>query len=284
MKGVPKGHVYKVIRRGEVRVNKGRVKNIYKLKPGDIVRIPPVRCAPECEAVVLPSGLLEQLQSRILYEDKNLLVINKPSGMAVHGGSGLHYGLIEGIRALRPDADFLELVHRLDRDTSGCLMIAKQRSALRKLHDLFRSSQMQKIYTALLYGSLHRDRVMVTAPLEKFALQGGERMVRVNPEGKASETVFVPEQRFRTATLVSAYPKTGRTHQIRVHAQSIRHAIVGDERYSPPELRKRFRQSGFTRLFLHASSLSYLDPETGTTVRFEAPLDDDLVAMLKTLD
>lgn len=284
MKGVPKGHVYKVIRRGEVRVNKGRAKNIYKLKAGDIVRVPPVKVAASRESATIPSGFITELQSRVMYEDEGLLVLNKPAGMAVHGGSGLSFGLIEGVRAIRPDTEFLELVHRLDRDTSGCLLIAKKRSTLRKLHELFRSNQIHKTYTALLYGRLHRKQVRVTAPLQKYVMQGGERMVQVSSEGKSSETVFERQQLFKSATLVTAYPKTGRTHQIRVHAQSLRHAIVGDERYSPPELRKQFRQLGFKRLFLHASSLDYFDPESKNHVHFEAPLDSSLQALLDQLE
>lgn len=284
LKGVPKGHVYKVIRRGEVRVNKGRVKNVYKLKSGDVVRIPPIRQASETEEVTLPAGFLQTIEQQIIYEDKGLLVINKPSGVAVHGGSGLNFGLIEGLRVLRPDVAFLELVHRIDRDTSGCLMVAKSRSTLKQLHDLFRKNQIRKTYLALLHGVLHRDQVCVSAPLEKSVLQSGERMVRVHPSGKPSETLFVPEQRFQSATLVSAYPKTGRTHQIRVHAQSIQHPIVGDERYSPTELRKQFRQLGFKRLFLHAHRLAYRDEESGRVMQFEAPLDPSLKQCLQQLD
>ncbi|OSN03786.1 23S rRNA pseudouridine(955/2504/2580) synthase RluC, partial [Lonsdalea iberica] len=218
LKGVPKSMIYRILRKGEVRINKKRVKPEYKLLDGDLIRIPPVRTSEREEAQV-STGLakVSALADCIIYEDDYLLVLNKPSGTAVHGGSGLSFGVIEGLRALRPEARFLELVHRLDRDTSGVLLVAKKRSALRALHEQLRSKGMQKDYLALVRGQWQSHCKVVQAPLLKNILQSGERIVRVNSEGKPSETRFKVEERFEHATLVKASPVTGRTHQIRVH-------------------------------------------------------------------
>ena len=207
--------------------------------------------------------------------------MNKPAGFAVHGGSGVSSGIIEGLRLIRPEAHFLELVHRLDKDTSGCLLIAKKRSALRKLHELFRDDQVQKTYQALLSGQWARKKLVVTAPLLKNISKGGERMVVISQSGKAAETLFKRLKLFRNATLVEASPKTGRTHQIRVHAASLGHPIVGDERYGVDEVNKVFKNKGYKRMFLHAETLKFQHPVTGVLMSISAPLPSQLENLLK---
>ncbi len=280
LKGVPKSRIYRMLRKGEVRVNKGRAKAEYRLNLGDIVRIPPVRIA-ATQNRIIPMGLLdERLGGRILYEDDQLLVFNKPSGVAVHGGSGLYFGVIEGLRQLRPDDQFLELVHRLDRDTSGCLLIAKKRSALRVLHGLFRDNRVYKHYLALLSGRLQREKMIVDMPLVKNILKSGERMVEVSASGKAAITIFTVKQRFDDATLVQAQPKTGRTHQIRVHAAHLGCPIACDDRYGRSDENRALRKYGLKRLFLHASSVRFEHPKTGKSIEVKAPLDKPLLEVL----
>ncbi|OCA53154.1 Ribosomal large subunit pseudouridine synthase C [Photorhabdus namnaonensis] len=284
LKGVPKSMIYRIVRKGEVRVNKGRVKPEYKLSAGDVVRIPPVRVAERQEAPV--SAKLDKVAALgdcILYEDDHILVLNKPSGTAVHGGSGLSFGVIEGLRVLRPEAKFLELVHRLDRDTSGILLIAKKRSTLRALHEQLRLKQMQKDYLALVRGQWQSHCKVVQAPLLKNILQSGERIVKVNNEGKPSETRFKVEERFTNATLVKASPVTGRTHQIRVHTQYAGHPIAFDDRYGDKVFDSQLSDTGLNRLFLHASALKFTHPSTGETLRLEAPMDEQLRYCIKTL-
>ena len=281
LKGVPKSHIYRIVRKGEVRVNKGRVDVKYRLHAGDIVRIPPVRVAERREESYVPQGLQAALQQGILFEDEGFLIMNKPAGFAVHGGSGVSSGIIEGLRLLRPEAHFLELVHRLDKDTSGCLLIAKKRSALRKLQELFRESQIKKTYQAMLSGQWLRKKLIVTAPLLKNINKGGERIVVISPSGKAAETAFTRLQLFRNATLVEASPKTGRTHQIRVHAASLGHPIVGDERYGIDEVNKTFKNKGYKRMFLHAHTLKFQHPVTGILMAISAPLPAQLENLIK---
>lgn len=284
LKGVPKSMIYRIIRKGEVRVNKGRIKPEYKLIAGDQVRVPPVRVAEREEAPV--SAKLDKVSALadcILYEDDAILVINKPSGTAVHGGSGLSFGVIEGLRALRPEARFLELVHRLDRDTSGILLVAKKRSALRALHEQLRLKQMQKDYLALVRGHWQSQTKVIQAPLLKNILQSGERVVRVSPEGKPSETRFKVEERFDNATLVKASPVTGRTHQIRVHTLHAGHPIAFDNRYGDKQFDSQLADTGLKRLFLHASALKFTHPKTGEEMRLQAPLDKELNQCLKVL-
>ncbi|EMF0916339.1 MULTISPECIES: 23S rRNA pseudouridine(955/2504/2580) synthase RluC [Providencia] len=284
LKGVPKSMIYRIIRKGEVRVNKGRIKPEYKLIAGDQVRVPPVRVAEREEAPV--SAKLDKVSALadcILYEDDAILVINKPSGTAVHGGSGLSFGVIEGLRALRPEARFLELVHRLDRDTSGILLVAKKRSALRALHEQLRLKQMQKDYLALVRGHWQSHTKVIQAPLLKNILQSGERVVRVSPEGKPSETRFKVEERFDNATLVKASPVTGRTHQIRVHTLHAGHPIAFDNRYGDKQFDSQLADTGLKRLFLHASALKFIHPKTGEEMRLQAPLDKELNQCLKVL-
>ncbi|WP_335919450.1 23S rRNA pseudouridine(955/2504/2580) synthase RluC [Shewanella algae] len=285
LKGVPKSMIYRIVRKGEVRVNKKRIKPEYKLAEGDQVRIPPVRVSEENYRTA-PSANLERvsrLEDRILFEDKHILVLNKPAGIAVHGGSGVDYGVIEALRSLRPQQKFLELVHRLDKDTSGVLLVAKKRSALKHLHDQLRHKQMQKDYQALVRGEWQKHDKMVKAPLLKLTLKSGERIVRVNTEGKASETRFKILQRYDGATLVQASPVTGRTHQIRVHCQYAGHPIACDEKYSEQKFDDSMRALGLNRLFLHAAQLKFIHPDTETEMTVQAPLDPALLELLDKL-
>lgn len=284
LKSVPKSMVYRIIRKGEVRVNKGRIKADYKLKANDIIRIPPVTITDK-EQPEISSKLnqVAQLESHIIFEDSHLLVLNKPSGMAVHGGSGLNFGVIEALRSLRPDAHYLELVHRLDRDTSGILLIAKKRSALRNLHQQLRDKYVQKDYLALVRGEWQSHCKVVRAPLKKNELASGERIVRVSDEGKASETRFKVEERFQRATLVKASPVTGRTHQIRVHTLHAGHPIALDDKYGDADFDTYMKSVGLNRLFLHAYSIRFTHPKTEETLQLTAPLDNKLQLVLKKL-
>ncbi|OOF70614.1 23S rRNA pseudouridine(955/2504/2580) synthase RluC [Rodentibacter caecimuris] len=283
-KGVPKSLIYRIVRKGEVRVNKGRVKPEYKLQPGDVIRVPPIRIAEKNLAQV--SGKLNKvaaLEKQIIFEDDFLIVLNKPSGLAVHGGSGLNFGVIEALRALRPQARFLELVHRLDRNTSGILLIAKKRSALRHLHEQLRNKTVQKDYLALVRGQWQSHCKLVQAPLLKNELSSGERIVRVSEQGKPSETRFSIEERYEQATLVKASPITGRTHQIRVHTQFTGHPIALDDKYGDPMFDQKMQGLGLQRLFLHAFSIRFEHPQSNETLRFNAPLDDQMKEILKKL-
>ena len=283
LKGVPKTLIYRILRKGEVRVNKGRIKPDYKLQAGDVVRVPPLRLAERDEPVPLAQGLLERLEAAIVYEDKALIVINKPAGIAVHGGSGLSFGVIEAFRQLRPEAKELELVHRLDRDTSGLLMIAKKRSMLRHLHAALRGDGVDKRYMALVRGAWPTSKKRVSAPLLKNTLRSGERMVEVSDEGKEALTLFRVVRRFgEFATLVEASPITGRTHQIRVHARHAGHSIAGDPKYGDEAFSREIRELGGKRLFLHAHSLRLSLPD-GAELALEAPVDELWTATLERL-
>lgn len=274
LKGVPKTLIYRILRKGEVRVNKGRIKPEYKLQAGDVVRVPPVRLPERDEPAPVAQGLLQRLEAAIVYEDKALIVLNKPAGIAVHGGSGLSFGVIEAFRQLRPDAKELELVHRLDRDTSGLLMIAKKRSMLRHLHAALRGDGVDKRYMALVRGHWATAKKQVSAPLLKSNLRSGERMVEVNPEGKEALTLFRVLRRFgEFATMVEARPVTGRTHQIRVHALHAGHCIAGDSKYGDEDFTREIRELGGKRLFLHAYALNVPMPDGGV-LKLEAPVDD----------
>lgn len=284
LKGVPKSMIYRIVRKGEVRVNKGRVKPDTKLKSADIVRVPPIRTAKEGEAVNVSQELLEKLEASIIYESDALLVINKPSGLAVHGGSGIQLGLIEALRQMRPALTFLELVHRLDRDTSGCIMVAKKRSMLRHLHEALRQGQgVSKIYHALVVGRWDSTVQKIDAPLRKNELSSGERIVKVQEEGKASITLFKVLRRFSNlVTLIEAKPVTGRTHQIRVHSQFAGHPIIGDDKYGVEDLNVQMRDVGIRRLFLHAAALTVTLPD-GEKLHFKAPLEPKLSAAIEQL-
>ncbi|AWL12032.1 23S rRNA pseudouridine(955/2504/2580) synthase [Saliniradius amylolyticus] len=281
VKGVPKSLIYRILRKGEVRVNKKRVKPDYKLCQDDEVRVPPVKVPERPE---LPSANLEvvsNLKHQILYEDETLLVVNKPSGMAVHAGSGVSFGVIEALRSLRPSQTFLELVHRLDRDTSGCLLVAKDRPTLKSLHRQLTEKQVDKRYQALVEGQWPDARHKVRAPLRKNTLKSGERLVAVTADGKDSETEYQVLERFDGATLVEAFPVTGRTHQIRVHCQHAGHPIGGDPKYGSDSFNVRCQEWGLQRLFLHAHSISFLHPKRETTLRCEAPLEASLQRVLE---
>lgn len=285
LKGVPKSMIYRIVRKGEVRVNKKRIKPDYKLQIGDVVRIPPVRLEQKDYRTAPSANLsqVSQLEDRIIHEDKHLIVLNKPAGIAVHGGSGVNFGVIEGLRSLRPQQKFLELVHRLDKDTSGVLLVAKKRSALKHLHDQLRKKTMQKNYVALVRGEWQAQDKVVKAPLLKITLKSGERIVRVNAEGKESETRYSIMQKYQGCTLVKASPVTGRTHQIRVHCQFTGHAIACDDKYSDQQFDDSMRAIGLNRLFLHAAELKFIHPETDTVMEVQAPLDEILTQTLTRL-
>ncbi|MBY6197507.1 23S rRNA pseudouridine(955/2504/2580) synthase RluC [Vibrio hangzhouensis] len=282
LKNIPKSVVYRIVRKGEVRVNKKRVKAEYKLQPGDIVRIPPVTVEEKQEEAPLSTKLnrVAELESQIIYEDDHLLILNKPSGIAVHGGSGLKFGAIEALRALRPQARFLELVHRIDRDTSGILLVAKKRSALRHLQAQFREKTVQKYYFALVMGQWKPSCRKVNAPLLKNEVNS---IVRVNPNGKASETRFKVLESFAHATLIQASPITGRTHQIRVHTQYTGHPIAWDDRYGDRRFDAYTAKAGLDRLFLHAANIIFVHPASGETMEINAEMEPKLQRVLSYL-
>lgn len=283
LKNVPKSMVYRILRKGEVRVNKKRIKAEYKLSAGDVVRIPPVTLEQSDQESNTPNTKLSkvaELEHCIIFEDEHLLILNKPSGTAVHGGSGLKFGAIEALRALRPEARFLELVHRIDRDTSGILLVAKKRSALRHLQAQFREKTIQKYYFALVMGKWKSSCKVVNAPLLKNEVNS---IVRVNPNGKASETRFKILEQFAQATLVQASPITGRTHQIRVHTQYTGHPIAWDDRYGDRRFDAYTAQFGIDRLFLHAANIRFIHPSTEALMDINAPLDTQLEQALVKL-
>jgi len=282
LKGVPRAHVYRLIRSGEVRVNSRRAKASYRLLAGDEVRVPPVRQPDASNTPLTGRVRADWIEPLVLYEDDELLVLNKPSGLAVHGGSGISLGAIELLRALRGPRAQLELAHRLDRDTSGCLLIAKRPAALRALHAQFREGTVDKRYLALLIGRWPGRARTVDAPLLTDERRGGERHVRVDAAGKEAITRFVPLERFPEALLAEVHLTTGRTHQIRVHAASIGHPVAGDERYglaNDPIVASH----GLKRLFLHARSLAFRSPGTGKPISVEASPGEDLTVPLDRL-
>jgi len=283
LKGVPKSYIYRIVRKGELRVNKGRKKVNYRLQIGDIVRIPPLRMSESDSQSADLKGLPQRLLSSVIYESNELVILNKPSGVAVHGGSGVNHGAIEALRHLWPELHQLELVHRLDRDTSGCLMVSKKRSHLRQLHVLLRQGTIDKRYVALVHGRWRKSKVTVDAPLYKYTAGNGERRVKVSPEGKTAITKFTVLKKFKEATLVEAELLTGRTHQLRVHLQSLGSPILGDTKYGDEIANAEFRQLGLKRLFLHAKSLSFRLPDTKEMLRVEAPLESALSRFLEDL-
>lgn len=281
LKGVPRSLIYRILRTGQVRVNGKRAKPDTRLAGGDEVRIPPVRTAEREEGAAPPPGQLARIEAAVIFEDRDYLVLDKPAGIAAHGGSGVSHGAIELLRAARP-GETLELVHRLDRDTSGVLVLARRRAALTALQALIRDNRTTKQYLALLMGHLPRATLHVNAPLRKSVLQGGERMVRVDEsEGKASLTHFRRIEQFDAATLAEATLETGRTHQIRVHSQHIGHPIAGDEKYGDKDFNRSLKAVGLKRLFLHAARFEF--EGNGKTYSFSAPLAPDLAAVLDVL-
>jgi 23S rRNA pseudouridine955/2504/2580 synthase len=286
LKGVPKSHIYRILRSGEVRVNKGRVGPDARLVEGDVVRIPPVRTAAPASAAsrVVHSGG-RRFAPAILLEDEAMLAVDKPAGLAVHGGSGIAFGVIEQLRAARPDARFLELVHRLDRDTSGILLVAKKRSALTALHAQLRDGAVDKRYLALVRGPWDASMRTVDAPLHKYSTREGERRVRVDDGGRASTTVFRRQGAWPDhdppLVLLEAELETGRTHQIRVHLAHMGNALAGDDKYGDFDWNRRLAKEGLKRMFLHARQVTFKHPMSGAAVRIEAPLPPELERYLE---
>jgi len=286
LKGVPKSHVYRILR-GEVRVNKKRVDQTYRLKLGDLLRIPPIRVAEkhEIEAIHIPA-----VEFPIIYEDDALVVVNKPSGVAVHGGSGVSFGVIEQMRRARPQAKFLELVHRLDRETSGVLLLAKKRSALTAMHEIMREGNSDKRYFALVLGQWKNAKQHVRLPLYKFDTPQGEKRVIVREDGQASHTIFAlqkswaPQNDQPGFSLLEAQLKTGRTHQIRVHLAHLSFPIAGDDKYGNFAHNKILMKQGLKRMFLHAYSIAFAHPLTGEAMRLVAPLPKELESFIARLD
>lgn len=294
-KGVPKSHLYRIVRSGELRVNKGRVDVQYRLQAGDIVRLPPIRLSASAsggQGQEQGATRAPVIDMPILYEDEHLLIVNKPAGVAVHGGSGVAHGVIERLRATRAASDphgLLELVHRLDRDTSGALVIAKKRSALRGLQEQIRNRVWIKRYSCLVYGSWPNTLKKIDLPLIKTDGPNGEKKVYVHPDGQASTTLFKILAAFEhpelgEATLMEARLVTGRTHQIRVHTSAKGHGILGDERYGQFALNRQWQKIGLNRMFLHARSLELPHPATGEPLSVQAPLPDILGAVLTNLE
>jgi 23S rRNA pseudouridine955/2504/2580 synthase len=278
-KGVPKSHIYRILRAGEVRVNGRRVRPVHRLETGDEVRIPPLRLSPT------PPPPLAGKPLPVVYEDDALLVIDKPAGLAVHGGSGVSHGAIERLRVQRPDASVLELAHRLDRETSGLLIVAKKRSALTALHGMLRTGKMEKRYLALLSGQWPNPLQHIRAPLHKYLTETGERRVRVDAaEGKPAHSIVRLIERWPRFSLVEVELKTGRTHQIRVHMAHLGFPLCGDDKYGDFALNKRLASSGLRRMFLHAAKLAFLHPLSGEPLTLEAPLPEELRAFLSRLD
>ena len=274
LRGVPRGRIYSMLRRGEVRISGRRVKPGYRLAVGDSVRLPPVHRLRAKEVPNVATGLADALEASILHEDEAMLVVDKPSGIAVHGGSGVKVALVESLRVLRPDIRNLELAHRIDRDTSGCVLLAKRRSVLRRLHDALRERTAKKRYLAIVEGAWPRHLRHVDAPLERVLARNGERFVRVSAAGKASSTRIRVMRRLEGATLLEVFPETGRTHQIRVHLAHAGHPILGDEKYASKAQREAAARRGVTRLCLHAAAIAipdWRDGHGGEMRRFEAP-------------
>ncbi len=269
LKGVPKSHVYRVLRSGEVRVNSGRVKPEYRLKPGDRIRLPPVRVSQKKAPIPRP------LEFPVIYEDAALLVIDKPAGVAVHGGSGVSYGVIESLRAARPQAKLLELAHRLDRDTSGLLIVAKKRSALVELHRLLREGAVEKVYVAVVKGVLNKP-LEIREPLHKYVSATGERRVSVGAGGRQAVTRVKPLKASDHYSVLEVRLLTGRTHQIRVHLAHAGHPVLGDDKYGDFPLNRAVAKLGVRRLLLHARRLGFAHPVTGEGISLESKLPDDM--------
>jgi 23S rRNA pseudouridine955/2504/2580 synthase len=286
LKGVPKSHIYRILR-GEVRVNKKRVDQTYRLKLGDLLRIPPIRIAEkhQTETVHIPT-----VEFPIIYEDDALVAVNKPAGVAVHGGSGVSFGVIEQMRNARPQAKCLELVHRLDRETSGVLLLAKKRTALTAMHEIMREGNSDKRYLTLVLGQWKNIKQHVKLPLYKFDTPQGEKRVMVQEGGQASHTVFAlqrnwaPQNSLPAFSLLEAQLKTGRTHQIRVHLAHLGYPIAGDDKYGDFARNKALMKQGLKRMFLHAYSIAFAHPLTGEPMRLVAPLPKELVIFIARLD
>lgn len=282
-KGVPKSHLYRILRSGEVRVNSRRIDASYRLQSGDVLRLPPIRIAQKVDVAAADSAGMQRAELPVIHEDDALLVIDKPAGIAVHGGSGVSFGVIEALRQQRPAAKFLELAHRLDRETSGILLVGKKRAALNRLHDMFRESDADKRYLVLVKGRWMDPLRHVRLPLYKYESEGGERRVRVSEDGKPSHTIFRLVARWQGASLLEAQLKTGRTHQIRVHLSHLGYPILGDDKYGDFPLNKALQKDGLKRMFLHAWRMSFPHPVNGEALVLEAPLPPVLRTYLDRL-
>ncbi len=282
-KGVPKSRIYRAIRKGEVRVNKGRIKQTYKIQAGDNIRIPPLHVSEDTTPTTVSEFLRRLLTESILLEDDDLLVLNKPCGIAVHAGTNVDQGIIEAFRVIRPELPYLELVHRLDRDTSGCLLLAKNRETVINLQQQMINHDINKRYLTLLKGSWGKDERLVEQPLLKNTVTSGERMVRIDPEGKYAKTVFIPIETFAQAQLTEVVLYTGRTHQIRVHANHLNSPLAGDDKYGQRNFNKDMKKFGLKRMFLHAWKLDITHPTTNEAIMLEAPLPEQLVNVLTKL-
>jgi len=280
LKGVPKSHIYRILRSGQVRVNKKRIAQTYRLQAGDMVRIPPVRVAKREAA----SEYVPATEFPVLYEDDALLAIDKPAGTAVHGGSGVSFGVIEQLRQARPKAKLLELVHRLDRETSGVLLVAKKRSALTAMHEIMREGNSDKRYLVLVLGQWKNARQHVRLPLYKYDTPQGEKRVVVREDGQAAHTIFTLQKSWQGFSLLEAQLKTGRTHQIRVHLSHLGFPIAGDAKYGDFARNKELARQGLKRMFLHASSISFRHPLTGEPLSLAASLPQDLQRFIARLD
>lgn len=280
LSGVPRSRIYQMIRKGEVRVNKGRSRPEYRVSIGDKVRVPPLTTVATPAPAALPERQVEEIIAHILYQDANVIVLNKPSGLVVHSGSGRTFGVIDLLRSGLPGGRTLQLVHRLDRDTSGCLLISKNSAYLRYLHDGLRRGGIRKQYLTLLAGVLSRPAVTVDRPLERNLVRGGERVSGVAESGRRAVTRFTVVRRYRNSTLCRVATDTGRTHQIRVHAKFLGHPVAGDEKYGHREFNRELRRHGLGRLFLHAAKITVPDPGGKTGINVEAPLPDELKEFL----
>ena len=283
LKDIPKSRLYQMLRKGEVRVNSARIKQDHRLKAGDKIRIPPLFLGKCLDDVQIPDKLKKILTDNILYEDNSLLVLNKPAGISVHGGTKQQFGIIEAMRKFKPDRECLDLVHRLDKNTSGCLLIAKSHRTLRSLHEQLKKGDIEKNYIALLKHRIKRKFLEVNIPLKKNKLVSKERIVQANSDGKKAVTKFLIEKHFNNSSLAKIRLLTGRTHQIRVHAAQLGYPVAGDIKYGDRNFNKELRKAGLKRLFLHAESLKFINPESGKYIYINAPLPDELTKVLKKL-
>ncbi len=278
---IPKSRVYQMLRKGEVRVNKGRIKQTYKLKTGDILRLPPVYLDEE-KSNTPPRYLQQKMLDSIIFEDDGIIIINKPAGIVVHSGSGQDYGVIEAFRAISDKYEKLELVHRLDKDTSGCLILAKNIPVLRQLHEIINKGEISKTYCALLAGRFEKKKITINSELSKNPTN--EKIVTVDKGGKEATSIFIRDAVFEKASLVNIDLITGRTHQIRVHSASIGHPVLGDTKYGDRTLNREFKKMGLKRMFLHARSLSFISPVTKKKITIQAPLEDNLISFIEELN
>ncbi|HEY5734234.1 MAG TPA: RluA family pseudouridine synthase [Gammaproteobacteria bacterium] len=288
-KGVPKSHIYRILRKGEVRVNKKRIKPTYKLVSGDEVRLPPVRISAPRDRRP-PDGAISSLAQRIVYDDNRLIVLNKPAGLAVHAGSGIDFGVIDIMQRLEKHDSELYLVHRLDRDTSGCLLLARDRDALRSLQASMQENRIEKVYLALVKGQWEQQDHRVEMPLRRNKIRGGERLVQIDDDGKQSVSEFRTIRQYTSTpdaggcSLMKIRLITGRTHQIRVQASESSHPVAGDRRYGDEQFNRKMKDYGLKRMFLHAASLSFPHPDNDKEFKIEPPLDDDLQQVLDNLN